>query len=127
MKKLLSLIVCLSLFAPLAFADRYDRESGRPGHVEKSGVTSDTQVLTRPCELYALTVSATTAGATVAIYDKASTPTDTEKSDGTNLAAEASEATQYDSKREVFDPPIQINNGLYLDLTNCAGAIVEYR
>jgi len=119
MKKLILFVICLSLlFVGAALAGPYDREDTKAGYVKTVTKTSDAVMVGRPCYIYGLTIYATSSNSFANFYDSAST--------GSNLIIEIGEATQYNTKRYEFNPPIQAENGLYVDVTNCY-AIAEYR
>ena|SRR3990167_1226138 len=124
MKKLLLVLVCLSLIFGLqgmAMAGSYDREDTAFGYTESRYCNADHVLVSKPCYVKSITIYASSANALAVIYDSAdSSPADSE------VRYEIGEASQYESKREVFNPPIIFNNGVYADVTN--GNIgVEYR
>lgn len=122
MKKIIiSLLVCFFLVLgslPL-YAARGDRETLNYGYVESASATVDSALVAYPCYVYGVTLFASSANASVIIHDHASNNTGTAK-------IELGEATAWDSNRQVFDPPVALNNGAYADVTNCS-VVLEYR
>lgn len=125
MKKLFSLLVCLTLIlglGVLAYAEgegRFGREGTAVGYVDVASSAADIALKAAPCYVYAATLFPSAANGYVYLYDNASAASGTVK-------IELSEATAYDSKREIFDPPIKMDNGVYADVNNAA-VTIEYR
>jgi hypothetical protein len=122
MKKLILFIALLSLVAFKAapvFAGPYDRENANTaGYVKAVSASSSSEVVAAPCYIHAVTVLATAANAVVGIID-------TQGTTGTAVA-EIGQATQYASNRQVFNPPLKIENGVYANVSN-GSVVVEYR
>jgi hypothetical protein len=127
MKKIIfSLTICLLLLGlglP-AFAQKYSREVNEPGYVEAVARNTDGALVSQPCYIHAATIYASSGSASIALYDATSAATG--PNIVSNLKIEIGEATQYESNRIEFTPPIKMNNGVYVDVTN-AYAIIEYR
>jgi len=120
------LVICLSLVlfgTGEAFAARGDREEMNFGYVNHASSASDVALVSKPSYVYAVTILSTSTNAYVLLYDLTAAPTGvlTDK-----VAVEVGEATQYDTRRVSFDPPIKMLNGIYADVTS-GSVIVEYR
>lgn len=122
MNRILSIILLLVVMAVPAYA-QYDRDiQGREaGFVRAASTGGDKVLISRPVMVYAVTVDATSASASVDLHDSASTPTT-----GAAIKVEVGQATQHNSNRVVFDPPLYFENGVYADVTS-GGVVVEYR
>jgi len=128
MKKLLCLVVlAVIFFAGTSFAeDLYPRESGsKPNYVKYAGTDKDQVVVAYPCFLYAVSLYNEAATARVDIVDSSTATAGTVST----IVVELAEATAGESNRWVFDPPIRIQNGIYVDVTTAQSdnVIVEYR
>ena len=122
MKKFL--IVLLALFLAVGSVSiahaRFDREQAdEAGYVDALSTSTDTALIARPCYIYGITINPASAQGQVLVYDNSSTTQGTVK-------IEIGESAQFDTRRYVFDPPVQMNNGAYVDVTS-ASAIIEYR
>lgn len=123
MKKILSLVILLAMvvLGSPAYA-QFDRErADNAGYVNAIGRGSDQVLVARPAYVYAVTIDATSASASVDLYDSASTTTNTGL-----IKAEVGQATQHNSTRVVYDPPLYFQSGVYADVTS-GGVVVEYR
>lgn len=124
MKRIFGLLVCLTLILAtgLLYADddsRYGREAGTPGYVNTKLLTTTTHnTIGHSAEIYAITIYPTSAYAYANIYNAAT-------ANGTPIM-EVAEATQYDSKREVFDPPLSADTAVSVSMYGCY-TILEYR
>lgn len=126
MKKLFNVFLVLSLIvigsAGIASA-RFEREETNVGWVEAKSTQNDEALLTKPVYIFAVTVLAdNAANAFVEIYDASASP-----ANGNEPKIEIGEATQYDSKRVVFNPPLKMSTGVYVDVSNTAAVVIEYR
>jgi hypothetical protein len=123
MKRLFSFIAILAVLSGVcgvAFAGAFDREDAKTvGYVNSKSVSSSSAVVSAPCYIYAVTVLASSANAVIGIYDSASAATGSAK-------VEIGEATQYASERQVFDPPLRMENGAYAQVSN-GQVVIEYR
>jgi len=123
MKKLFSLLVCLTLIlgVSLAYA-QFDRENAdEAGYVETKTLTSDTaNTIARPCYIYGVQFYAAASTSYVNIYD-AATATGTVK-------IEIAEATAGDSVYYKPAKPIKFDTAVSVDLTGSGAVVIlEYR
>ena len=125
MKKLFSLLVCLTLIlviVSLAYAGSFDREDAdEAGYVDTKCLSADAaNTIARPCYIYGVQFYAAAATSYVNIYDAAT-------ASGT-IRIEIAEATAGDSVYYKPAKPIKFDTGVSVDLTG-AGAVVilEYR
>ena len=98
-----------------------DPKTDEIGYVNAGSTSYDKAISGKPAYMYAVTVFATAANSYVNIYDTTTTPASPNQP-----KVEVGEATQYGSRRVVFDPPIRMTSGIYADVTSGA-AVVEYR
>ena len=103
---------------PITEANRIKDDQYKLGAVAK-GSGADVAVTSGPAYVYAVTVYATAANSYVNLHDAASATTGTQK-------IEVGEATQYETTRQVYDPPVYFKTAVYADVTNGA-FVVEYR
>lgn len=119
---LVALALALCLFAPgQSYAARGDREALNYGYVDHASSASDIALVGKPCYLYAATIYPSEGKASVLIYDSSSSTLQDK-----GVAAEITESAAYATTREVFDPPIRMSEGVYVDVTQ-AKVVIEYR
>ncbi len=130
MKKLISfsiVLIALFLVVSVSFAsDLYPREDGgEPNYVNYASTDSDRVVVSAPCFLYAVSLYNEAASSKIDIVDSASATAGTIAT----MAVELAEATAGEYQRIVFDPPIRIKNGIYVDVSASLqdNVVVEYR
>jgi len=130
MKKLLNSLVILTvifLAISTSFAeDLFPRESGsKPNYVKYAGTDADKVVVGYPCSLYAVSLYNENTLARIDIVDSSTATAGTVST----IAVELAEAVAGKSNRWTFDPPIQLKNGIYIDVTTdySDNVIVEYR
>lgn len=126
MNRLFTFILSLFLLAGIqsvsqAQEGRYSREDTNVGYVEAASTEHDVQLVSRPAYIHAVTVWADAANSYVFLYDTSAAPAAIDKP-----KVEVGTATQYVSSRTVFDPPLQMSNGIYADVTS-GSVVVEYR
>lgn len=124
--RLFTFILSLFLLAGIQTASnaqegRYAREEHNVGFVESVSTEHDVQLVSRPAYIYAVTVWADAANSYAFLYDTSAAPAASDKP-----KVEVGEASQYDSVRTVFDPPLQMSTGIYADVTS-GSIVVEYR
>lgn len=120
---LVTLALALCLVVPgSAQAARGDREELNYGYVDAISSQVDKVLVAKPCYVYAVTVYPTEGLATVKLYDHETTSTD----EGDYVKVEITESAAYATTREVFNPPIRMNKGVYADITN-GQVVLEYR
>ncbi len=104
----------------LAGSPSFPREGDNtPGFVNVASRSTDGALVGRPLRIYAATILTSSTNASINIYDNASAASGTVK-------VEIASATSFTSVRHVFDPPIEMTAGAYVDVTSAA-ATIEYR
>lgn len=106
------------------FAGPFDRETAtEAGYVNSVSRFNDDTLISRPAYVYAVTVLAEAANSYVKLFDTVSgaAPVDIDKP-----KIEVGEATQYDTTRYQFNPPVRFENGIYADVTS-GSVVIEYR
>ena len=126
MNKLFTFALSLFLLAGIqsvsqAQEGRFSREDHQVGFVKSVSTEHDVQLVSRPAYIYAVTVWADAANSYAFLHDTSAAPAASDKP-----KVEVGEASQYDSARTVFDPPLQMENGIYADVTS-GSIVVEYR
>ena len=125
MKKLLSILVCLTLllsFGGITFAGSFDREDAdEAGYADTKVLSVDTNnTIARACYIYGVQFYAGTATSFVNLYDAATATGD--------VKIEVSEATLGDSVYYKPAKPIKFDTGVSVDITGANSAVIlEYR
>jgi len=124
MKKLFSLLVCLTLILGLcgiAFARFETEDADEVGYVDTKTLTEDAaNTIARPCYIYGVQFYAGSASSYVNIYD-AATATGT-------VRIEVAEATAGDSVYYKPNKPIKFDTAVSVDLTGSNSVVIlEYR
>ena len=124
MKKSFIVVLCLCFLGIVVipgFAGSYDREDAdEAGYVESRSGQQDFAVTSGPAYVHAVTVFANAASSYVNLHDN------TSASDPSKIKVEVGEATQYETTRVVFDPPVKFDTAIYADVTS-GSVVVEYR
>ena len=117
------LLVVFLITTGNVFAARGDREELNFGYVKAMSTNTDGVLADSPTYIYAVTIYPAAANSYVLLYDNATLAGSLANG---KVSIEVGEAVQYTTKREVFDPPILMEKGVYADLTS-GHVVVEYR